>query len=704
MTVTIFQVAGLCCPAEEKLIRNGLKSIVEIESLEFNFINQEVTITHTLSDTNMIINAISKIGMVAVLKQGTQTQKSNGERINILQWVYVGIGGLLAVGAETYSYLYKNENSIIVMLLAFLAMVITGKDTFKKGILALKSFTLNINFLMMLAIIGAVIIGEWPEAATVTVLFALAELIEKYSLDKARNAITELMEIAPEEALVYVNKQWQTIPVSKVVIDDIIKVRPGDKIPVDGIVISGESAINQASITGEAVPVMKTVNDIVYAGTINGNGSFEFKVTANSENTLLAKIIHAVESAQSKKAPTQKFVDKFALYYTPFMVLVAIVVALIPPLFFHASFSVWFTKALVLLVIACPCALVISTPVTVVSGLASAARHGLLIKGGAYLEEGHKLRVISLDKTGTITQGKPTITDIVPFVEISDAELIQLAASLDVNSEHPIAQAIVQFHESEYNTRLLDVEQFSAIPGLGAKGLIGSIQYYIGNHRLAEQNNVCNSQIEQELNRLENTGKTVVMISTATNVLGIIAVSDSIRDTSFDAINALHNLGIKTVMLTGDNILTAKTIAQQLNVDEVHANLLPEDKLSMIDKLITKYGYVGMVGDGINDAPALAKSTIGFAMGSGGANIALETADVALVENNLTKIPQFILLSRKTFNTLIQNIALAIIIKLIFFILALCGSASLWMAVVADMGASMLVIFNGLRLLKMKLI
>lgn len=702
MLTTIFTVTGLCCPSEEKLIRNKLKPITGIEQLEFNFINQEVKITHNIKEIDLITKAINEIGMQATPKAELEPKKAITKISDKRQWLVIAIGGILALCAEIYSYMYQNEKSVLVAALAAIAMLLTGKDTFKKGWMALKSFTLNINFLMMVAITGAIVIGEWPEAAMVTVLFALAELIEKYSLDKARNAIAGLMEMAPEEALVKIDGDWKLLSVKDIVIDNTVKVKPGDRIPIDGVVIAGESRVNQASITGEPIPVIKKVDDLVYAGTINENGTLEFKVTARSDSTLLAKIIHAVEEAQSEKAPTQKFVDKFATYYTPVMVILAILIAVIPPIFFNEPFYPWFAKALVLLVIACPCALVISTPVTVVSGLTAAAKHGLLIKGGTYLEVGHKLKVIALDKTGTITQGKPTITDIVPYKGIDPHLLLQIAASLDSHSEHPIAQAIVNYYQQKPEATLQDVEQFSAIPGHGVTGRINGTLYYVGNHKLAEDNKVCNKNIEAELERLEKEGKTTIIISTDKEALGVIAVADSIRSSSVKAIKALQALGLKTIMLTGDNNITAEAIAQQVGIDKVYANMLPEDKLATIDKLVTEHKYVGMVGDGINDAPALAKSTIGFAMGSEGTDIALETADVALVENNLDKLPFFVNLSKKTFNTLLQNISFAILVKVIFFVLAIFGKATLWMAVLADMGSSLVVIFNGLRLTRVK--
>lgn len=535
----------------------------------------------------------------------------------------------------------------------------------------------------------------------VTVLFALAERIERYSLDKARLAIRSLMQIAPEDALVKQdNGRWLSLPIEKVQPGAVFKVKPGERIPLDGVVVSGQSTVNQAPITGESMPVTKQIDDAVFAGTLNEHGALEVKVTKASGDTLLAKIGKAIEQAQAERAPTQRFVDQFARYYTPIMVLIAVLIALIPPLVFGYPFYDWLYKALTLLVIACPCALVISTPVTVVSGLASAAKHGLLIKGGSYLETGYRLKLIALDKTGTLTEGKPVVTDFIIYDKSkTKQELLLLAASLDSHSEHPVAHALISYWQQEQpNTTLLEVEQFSALPGRGVKGLVQQKQYFVGNHQLAEDNRVCSPEIEQILKQLEEEGKTTVILSNNTTVLALFAVADTLRKTSQWAISKLHEQGIKTAMLTGDNAVTAQAIAKQVGIDEVKANVLPTDKLQAINHLLEQYTNVGMVGDGINDAPALAKASISFAMGKG-TDTALETADVALMNDNLAMLPLYIELSRNTARILRQNISLSIAIKGVFFILALAGVATLWMAVFADMGASLIVVANGLRLL-----
>ncbi|STP13956.1 heavy metal translocating P-type ATPase [Legionella bozemanae] len=701
LTATTFFVAGLDCPAEEQLIRKQLQDVSEIEHMEFNFIAEEVTIHHRLPVIDALQQRIESLGM-SVRSQGTRRLAKEGEKaVSDFSWKIILLAGILALFSEIMAYYLNTEFSVWIIAPALLAIGLSGPPTFKKGWLALRTKAMNINSLMLIAIIGAVFIGAWPEAAMVTVLFALAERIERYSLDKARLAIRSLMQIAPEIARVKQdNGQWQTTPIEQVHLDAVFKVKPGERIPLDGVVVLGKSTVNQAPITGESMPVSKEIDDTVFAGTLNEYGVLEVKVTKASGDTLLAKIGKAIEQAQAERAPTQRFVDVFAQYYTPIMVIIAVLIALIPPLVFGYPFYDWIYKALTLLVIACPCALVISTPVTVVSGLASAAKHGLLIKGGSYLETGHQLELIALDKTGTLTEGKPVVTDfIVHDTRRTKEELLLIAASLDSHSEHPVAHALVTyFQQQQPSADLLEVGAFSALPGRGVKGLVQNELFYVGNHQLAEDNKVCSPEVEEELKRLEEEGKTTVILSNNTTVLALFAVADTLRQSSQWAISRLHEQGIKTAMLTGDNAVTAHAIAKQVGIDEVKANVLPTDKLQAINQLLTQYQTVGMVGDGINDAPALAKASISFAMGKG-TDTALETADVALMNDNLAMLPLYIDLSRNTARILRQNISLSIAIKGVFFILALGGIATLWMAVFADMGASLIVVANGLRLL-----
>jgi len=701
---TIYRIQKMDCPTEEKLIRNKLEPMAGVEDLRFNLIQRELTVSHRLQDDAPVFAALQE------LKMEPERQDSEGGApaahaagVSTRTKLLVGFSGCAAISAEIIGWTTGNEQSPLVIALSLLAIALGGSDTIKKGFVALKTFTLNINFLMMIAITGAMLIGEWPEAAVVTFLFALAELIEAYSLDRARNAIRSLMEMTPELAMVKTDAGWKETPAAEVVIDAIVAVKPGERIALDGVVVSGQSTVNQAPITGESMPVEKQPGDPVFAGTINERGKLEFRVTANKGNTTLARIIRAVQAAQSERAPTQRFVDQFARYYTPAIVVLAILIASVPPLLFGAAFAPWFYKALVTLVIACPCALVVSTPVTVVSGLAAAARRGILIKGGVYLEEGRRLKALALDKTGTLTHGKPKLTDITPINNQPEDKCLQLAASLDFHSGHPVASAVVaHWKQRQGEHRLLQVDDFESLTGRGVKGVIEGALYYIGNHRMIEELGICGPDVETVLEKLERQGKTVVVLSNAQKPLCIFAVADTIRDTSVQAVRELQALGVHCVLLTGDNQNTANAIAAEVGIGEVHGDMLPEDKLKAIEDLRQRYDVVGMVGDGVNDAPALAQSSIGFAMGAAGTDTALETADVALMQDDLRRIPLFIALSGKTSRVLKQNITLSIGIKALFLALNFADLATLWMAVFADMGASLIVVFNGLRLLRFR--
>jgi len=709
---SVYHIQQMDCPTEEKIIRNKLRSINEIVDLRFNLILRELTVSHTLEDDTKIISALNAIGMRPVDKnyaghkgnhshgaccsQNHKKEKSLG--FTFSNEILLTASGIAAFSAETYSWVSGNEKSLIVMVLAALAIMTGGIQTIRKGWVALKTFTLNINFLMMIAVGGAIIIGEWPEAAMVTFLFALAEMIEAKSLDRARNAVQKLMEMSPETANVRQDDaSWKDTLAEEVKVQAIVRVKPGERIPLDGRITNGQSTINQAPITGESMPVEKKAGDSVFAGTINELGTFEFEVTANKGGTTLARIVKSIQEAQADRAPTQRFVDQFATYYTPAIVALAILIAVLPPLLFDEEFSLWIYRALVTLVIACPCALVISTPVTVVSALTAAAKRGILIKGGVYLEEGRKMKALALDKTGTLTYGKPIVTDIKPLNEITPKKALEIAASLNSHSEHPVAHAIVN---KANLTTPLEVTGFKAITGRGVKGIIDGTLYYLGNHRLIEELKVCGEHVESVLLPLEAQGKTAIVLTTESNAICIFAVADTMRDTSIEAVKSLQEMGITCIMLTGDNPTTASAIAKQVGIQDARGNMLPEDKLKAIEELRAKYNIVGMVGDGINDAPALAKSSIGFAMGAAGTDTALETADVALMEDDLRRIPMFIELSRKTGSILKQNISLAIGIKIVFLALNFAGMATLWMAVFADLGASLIVVFNGLRLLK----
>ena len=697
----IYRIENMDCPTEEALIRKKLASVSGIESLDFNLMQRMLTVGHNLNSLDAIESALGSIGMQAVLQSGeTSTKGGSIEPMPKTNWWPLAVAGITATLAEIMELLQLG-NQWIVIALVIASIASGGLTTYKKGWIALKNGNLNINALMSIAVTGAMAIGSWPEAAMVMFLFTLAEVIEAKSLDRARNAIRGLLDLTPETATVQqADGSWVLTDVKAIALGALVRVRPGERIALDGILISGNSAVNQAPITGESLPVDKIVGDEVFAGTINQTGSFEYKVTAEATHSTLARIIHAVEAAQGSRAPTQRFVDQFAKIYTPAVFLLAVLVAVLPPLLMAQSWQEWIYKALVMLVIACPCALVISTPVTIVSGLASAARKGILIKGGAFLEAGRSMKVLAVDKTGTLTYGKPAQTDFFALSS-NDKHIHEIAISLAARSDHPVSLAIAHANQEQKND-LKTVDSFEAILGRGVKGVIEGNLYYLGNHRLIEELGLCSDDIENRLLPLEQQGKTAVLLTNQTEVLAIIAVADTVRETSKQAIDELHQLGVTTIMLTGDNQHTAKAIGKQVGVDEIMGNLLPEDKLKIIDSRLKKDPNVkvGMVGDGINDAPALARASIGFAMGAAGTDTAIETADVALMDDDLRKIATFIRLSKSTALILTQNIVLALGIKAIFLVLTFTGQATMWMAVFADMGASLLVVANGLRLLR----
>ncbi|MGY2267222.1 heavy metal translocating P-type ATPase [Pseudomonas sp. I8001] len=694
--LSTFRIEAMDCPTEQTLIQNKLGKLAGVQQLEFNLINRILGVTHDLPTTAPIIDAIKSLGMQAdPIEEGVAPAEPPAKK----HWWPLAVSGVGALGAEVLHFTNAAPTWVIA-LVALISIFSGGLTTYKKGWIALKNLNLNINALMSIAVTGAILIGQWPEAAMVMFLFTVAELIEAKSLDRARNAISGLMQMTPEQATVrQADGSWVEQEVKVIELGAIVRVRPGERIGLDGEVTSGQSTIDQAPITGESLPIEKTVGDKVFAGTINQAGSLEYKVTAAANNSTLARIIHAVEQAQGARAPTQRFVDTFAKVYTPAVFIFALGVALIPPLFMGGVWFEWVYRALVLLVVACPCALVISTPVTIVSGLAAAARKGILIKGGVYLEGGYKLDYLALDKTGTITHGKPVQTDYLALFPNMEDSAPALAASLAGRSDHPVSLAIANAAVDK-NLTVHTVDNFEALTGRGVKGEINGEVYYLGNHRLVEELNLCSPALEKKLFALEKQGKSVVLLLDKSGPLALFAVADTVKDTSREAIQQLHDLGIKTLMLTGDNTHTAKAIADQVGIDQAQGDLLPTDKLQAIEALYAKGHRVGMVGDGINDAPALARSEIGFAMAAAGTDTAIETADVALMDDDLRKIPAFIRLSRQTSSILKQNIALALVIKAIFLAVTFLGMATMWMAVFADMGVSLLVVFNGLRLLR----
>jgi len=734
---TLLAVPSMCCAAEFGMVEKELRRIAGVHDVTPDFIRRSVRIQHQNVPDQDLVRAAARSGFEVRLgdKPAGKTRGQGLTSIAIRQvpstpaasqshhhaeahteglasaqtpqasapassakarhWKLIA-GGVLALAAEGVALAF-GDHSAGAIVLAVAAIAWAGIDTYRKGLLALRRFNLNITALMTVAVTGAALLGQWPEAAMVMVLFAIAEMIEDKSLDRARRAVEGLMAMAPETATVQVGGMWQEVPASTISIGTLVRVRPGERIALDGQVTSGASAVDQAAVTGESVPVDKAVGDSLFAGTINQNNELAYRVTAGSSDSTLARITRAVQEAQATRAPTQRFVDTFAKVYTPAVLLAAVAIALIPPLATGADWFTWVYRALVLLVIACPCALVLSTPISAVSGLTAAARRGILIKGGLYLEQGHRLKVLALDKTGTLTQGRPVVTDVIAL-QATEPEVVQWAVALSARSDHPVSKAIAA--QSGKNVSPLDVAEFTALQGRGVEGVIAGVRYRLGNHRLVEASGACTPDLEAKLGALERQGKTAVVLLRDRTAVGIFAVADAVRPESAEAVAQLKQLGIRPVMLTGDNHHTAEAIARQVGIEDVRSELLPEDKLKAIAELSAGGTVVGMVGDGINDAPALAKANIGFAMGAAGTDTAIETADVALMDDDPRKLAEFVRLSRSTKAVLWQNITFALGIKVVFLTLAVAGQATLWMAVFADMGGSLIVVFNGLRLLR----
>jgi Zn2+/Cd2+-exporting ATPase len=600
----------------------------------------------------------------------------------------------------------RGEESLASMVAYASSMILGGYRLFQTGLKNLLRLEFDMKTLMTIAVIGAAIIGEWGEGATVVILFAISEVLESYSMDKARQSIRSLMDIAPKEAMIRRGLQEMVIDVEDIQINDVLLVKPGQKLAMDGIIVKGMSSINQAAITGESVPVAKGVNDEVYAGTLNEEGFLEVKVTKHVEDTTIAKIIHLVEEAQAERAPSQAFVDRFAKYYTPIIMLFALGVAVVPPLLFGLVWNEWVYQGLAVLVVGCPCALVISTPVAIVTAIGNAAKRGVLIKGGIHLEEMGAIKAIAFDKTGTLTKGIPVVTDYETAPNIPDNETFTIISALEKVSQHPLASAILKRADQwQLNYDHLELEDFTSVTGKGIFGKISGTEYYVGSPTFIHEQlkGGLATVYREKITRLEEQGKTVMAVCSSEDFLAIVAVADEIREETKDVVQQLHSLGLqKTIMLTGDNEGTAKAIGQKAGVNEVKANLLPQEKLSYIKELRATYQRVAMVGDGVNDAPALAASSVGIAMGGAGTDTALETADIALMADDLRKLPFTVKLSRKALNIIKQNITFSLGIKLLALLLVVPGWLTLWIAIFADMGATLIVTLNSLRLLRVK--
>ncbi len=693
---TVFRVSGMDCADCAAKLEKKLQALPGVTEAQINFGAGKLTVSHTISVAT-ILQAIKAAGYDGQLanEKGQPSPKRLFGDTKVLLTV---LSGLFLLAGFVLAYFNMPESIVTGAYLA--AMISGGFYTARSGLYSLRSLSFDMNFLMVVAVVGAAAIGEWAEGATVVFLFALGNALQSYTMDKTRNSIRSLMDLSPKEALVRRNGQELKLPVEELVVGDILIVKPGERIPMDGEVVAGQTDVNQAPITGESMPVEKTVGMEVYAGTINGQGAIEINVTKLVEDTTLAKIINLVEEAQAQKAPSQQFVDVFAKYYTPAVIIAAILVAVLPWLFFGQPFQLWFERALILLVVSCPCALVISTPVSIVAAIGSAAKKGVLIKGGAYLEEAGALQVIAFDKTGTLTEGKPEVNLIIPVAGIRQERVIEVAAAIEKRSQHPLAEAILKY-AGEQNVQVPEGTDFQSFTGKGAGLQLNGQYYYIGNSRLFEEMKIPLQSLQEQIAVLQKRGNTVMIVGSSQETLGLIAVADKIRESSRAALAGLHAAGItKLVMLTGDNAGTARVIAEELGLDDYRAELLPDNKLAAIQQLQQQYGKVAMVGDGVNDAPALATATVGIAMGGAGTDTALETADIALMADDLTKLPYAIHLSRKALGVIKQNISFSLVVKAVFLVATFLGMANLWMAVFADTGAALLVIANGMRLMK----
>ena len=696
----LLRIPAMDCPVEEGAIRRALEPFGEVRGLRFDLPARTLGIDAPEARWDGLDQAIQAAGFPTQRLSAPPSAEATAQsqRRELTRLIAALAVALLAELAHFFAPQTLGWEAL-GMAVAAAAIALAGTSVFRKGWSALRRGQLNINALMAVAVSGAFLIGQWPEAAMVMALYSLAELIEARSVERARHAIAGLLALTPPQAEVrQADGQWELRDARTVAVGDTVRVKPGERLALDGRVLAGQSAVDQSPITGESLPVDKGPGDEVFAGTINQHGELEFEVSHPAGDTVLARIIHAVEQAQSKRAPTQRFVDRFAAVYTPAVFAIALAVALLGPVLAGWPWLTAVYKALVLLVIACPCALVISTPVTVVSGLAAAARRGILIKGGVYLEEARRLRAVALDKTGTVTEGRPRLVAHELVSQALPAEhVLAIARSLAARSDHPVSKALA----AGLDASPLPIDAFEAQAGRGVSGRVGAQVYVLGNHRWVEERGQCSPALEALLGEHEAQGRTLSLLAGEQGVLAVFAVADTTKATSREAIAQLHALGIRTVMLTGDNPATARAIAQQVGLTEVRANLLPQDKLQAIEALRAE-GAVGMVGDGINDGPALSAASIGFGMGGAGSDTAMEAADVIVMNDDLRKLPETIRLSRRTHAVLWQNIALALGIKLVFLLLALFDSATMWMAVFADMGASLLVVFNGLRLLRVK--
>lgn len=687
---TVLRVEGMDCAGCAATVEKRVATLPGMRRATVNFAAGRLDAEHAPNlGQREIERAIEAAGYSV-----SETRKEEVRFWLTRRTLSVVVAALLFVSGFVFGLVGAPE---VLRVPVFLAAILTGGlPIFRAALAGIKARNLDMNVLMSAAVVGAVGIGEWTEAALVVVLFAAGNALQTYATDRTRGAVRALADITPDEVLVRRGDAQLVVPVEEVRVGEILVVRPGERLAVDGEVVEGYSVLDEAQITGENAPVEKEPGDEVYSGSLNGAGGLLVRTTREPENSTLQKISHLVEQAQAEKAPSEQFVDRFSRFYTPLVVAVAAGLAIVPPAL-GASFGEWFYRALALLIIACPCALVISTPVTVVSGIGSASRRGILLKGGAVLEAAGRLKVLAFDKTGTLTEGRPVLSRIVALDGRDEAEVLQIAAALEQRSEHPLAHAILSAADSE---ELPEVEDFRSVPGRGAKGKVGGHWYVIGSPRFLSGEGVAPENAEDALKALEQAGETPVILGNEARILAVFGLTDAPRPEAKEALEELRGAGVEDlVMLTGDAEAPAKRAAEALGVS-YEARLLPEQKVAAVRELVARHGSVGMVGDGINDAPALAASSVGFAMGAAGSDVALETADVALMEDDLPRLAEAVKLSRAASRIIRQNVAVSILIKGLFVLLAPFGLVTLWLAVLADMGTSIAVTLNGLRLFR----
>lgn len=691
----VHYVDNLSCANCAKKFENNLKALPNVEDAQVNFMAAKITIHGSAT-----VDEIEEAGAFDHIKvKDTDTHGSKRKTLAMdKDTLCLILSTILIIIALALDYLW-NAPQVWVRLTYMIAILLSGYELFLEGLKNLRHLTFDMTTLMTISITGAAIIGEWQEAAIVVILFAISEFLEKYSMDNARQSLSQLMSLAPDQALVLVGNQEVLKPISEIQVGDILSVKPGQRIAMDGQIIEGTSAINQAAITGESVPVTRTVKDDVYAGTLNEEGYIKVLVSKSKENNTLSKIIQLVEDAQNNQSRSQSFVDKFAEVYTPIIMLIAFMIMVIPPVFFNQPWQDWIYQGLAILIIGCPCALVISTPVAIVTAIGNAAKQGILIKGGNHLENLGHTQVVAFDKTGTLTQGKPTVQMMQVFDHSPEKQAIFY--QLEKATTHPLAMAITKYITDQTDSITpISLSNIQTITGQGVKGVYKGHVYYAGSLKLFEQELGLSLEVYQEvIDGISSQGMTIVMFGSSQSIDMIAGISDTIRPHLGEVMTELTDLGIETLMLTGDNAIVAHQIGQELGISSIKADQMPEDKLREVQRISQEKAIV-MVGDGVNDAPALATATVGVSMGTTATDTALETADVALVSDDLLKLPYSIRLSRKTLRIIKQNISFALGLKILALILVIPGWLTLWMAIFSDIGATILVIFNSLRLLK----